>query len=129
MIAPIFLLDHVVATPGALTALVVTGKLPDTPPARRPGRHPVHSRGREPRRERHGWRILSSYPVDSRVALGQVVPGGAGAQNPRIPLRTSLKARKGLPRPSTRRKELGISGSSTSHCSLVRSMLLLVSTN
>jgi hypothetical protein len=47
----------------------------------------------------------------------------------RMPLRTSLESRQGLPRSSARRTGAGISGSSNSHCSLVRSMLLLISNN
>jgi hypothetical protein len=40
-----------------------------------------------------------------------------------MPFRTSLGSRQGLPRPSSLRGGSGIRGSSTSHCSSVRSML------
>src|SRR5215211_5087535 len=40
-----------------------------------------------------------------------------------MPFRTSRGSRQGLPRPSSLRGGSGISGSNTSHCSSVRSML------
>jgi hypothetical protein len=70
MAAPLFPLGRVVATPGALNALVIAGQDPgellerhasgdwgDVPPA---------DAAENRRSVRHGWRILSSYQVGSQ---------------------------------------------------------------
>jgi hypothetical protein len=69
MAAPLFPLGRVVATPAALNALVVDGQ----DPAELLDRHRSGDWGDVPREDaaenrrsvRHGWRILSSYPVDA----------------------------------------------------------------
>jgi hypothetical protein len=77
MATPLFPLGRVVATPGALNLLVVAGQDPrkllerhrsgdwgDVPP----------EDARENRRSvRHGWRILSSYPIGSPAGRIRII--------------------------------------------------------
>lgn len=67
MAAPLFSLGHVVATPGALDALVAAGQDPaellDRHRAGDWGEVPPEDAAENRRSVRHGWRILSSYPV------------------------------------------------------------------
>ena len=70
MAAPLFFLGRVVATPGALNALVMAGQ----DPGELLERHQSGDWGdvlpadaaENQRRVRYGWRILSSYQVGSR---------------------------------------------------------------
>jgi hypothetical protein len=64
-----------------------------------------------------------------RVAFGKIAPWSPVRKMHRMPLSTFLGSRQGLPRPSTRRGGSGIRGLKISHCSWVRSMLLLNSKN
>jgi hypothetical protein len=69
MAAPLFPLGQIVATPGELNALVKAGQ----DPGELLERHQSGDWGDVPREDarengrsvRHGWRILSSYPIGS----------------------------------------------------------------
>jgi hypothetical protein len=69
MAAPLFSLGRVVATPGALNALVEAGQDPGELLERHQsgdwGDIPREDAAENRRSVRHGWRVLSSYPIGS----------------------------------------------------------------
>ncbi|MBA2510607.1 MAG: hypothetical protein H0V28_03910 [Rubrobacteraceae bacterium] len=67
MSAPLFPLGRVVATPGALSALAEASVEPGALLRRHHrgdwGELDAHDRGENTKSLKHGWRLLSSYPI------------------------------------------------------------------